>query len=392
MSRQNLRKRYTYHTRTQLPDGRTVNHRYRYSHRLNYGLFDVIYATLLTIRHLEGPVQIDLFIGPPSGRHARRHWASTGQRLIENMIDANGRIRLTYREPVNSSAGLPYGDFAYDVDLGQINMGLDVGVDVNLPEPGSLAKFIAEQDIDISSTYSLCPRVLPITPEMEESAEMVRRALTTLHEGPAPKRVGPIRMMSESELRPEAMAWLMASDVTVRESVLKELDVLKGLIEPKSGPEDHIVDQTVNLSRVEEISANYHLGFTPADFDGNALQSSERDSAYDQWLRRRDRDVELVGSMVKSGQLVLDSASPNGGAYRTIRAPGTMDKIRHNCEDPSMLQRLTQLVHAEPIMTPLYENGKPVLNADGTPFMVIDESLMTYPTVEQFVDGPKQKD
>jgi hypothetical protein len=241
-----------------------------------------------------------------------------------------------------------------------------------------------------------------ITQVPVESGDEVRKTLTEGKEGPAPKRTGPIRIMSEAEYRPgtpgllspEVVDELMKMSEPPQHSALLD----RVLMAPMTPGELNVIQATGRQERLhnfinhslapfgvilkpaeKELSVKEHAdevwrlvqeGVARGDIilerdqegklTGKGIPAQHvdkiRDFTYPMWLRQRDRDVELAATRT------------------SVTGPSTMDKIRHNCEDPKSVEPLTLLWHPPVEYVPVFKDGKQVFNEDGTPAMMIGEA------------------
>lgn len=373
-----------------------------------------------------GPIRIELYEGPSSARCNKRLLAMAGNFGEPKIVDYLGLLRP--KSDMHVADTLP--------GLGKGVLGLDPR---NAEFDGSVLmdspiKPCRPNPIRVASDFELAAW----SGALNDGVSSSRKQMMGGHIAQTP-RSGPIRIMGEPEFRDGQYPVLKPE---VIEELLKMSEPPHPVVPPRRTERtlnfinrqlapfgvvfqsiDEVPTEKADLS--EAIYAQYQK-------QNPGLDRAAFDEAYERWLSQRDAlfqhavlkdhaeqvqrlkeegvargdiiperdsDGNLTGrghtapSMwdqlkegnvgFKRGELALLTArhDPNGPRKSMLGINiATADKIRHNCEDPRSLQRRTMLVHDEPVMVPLFENGKQVFNEDGTPVMVIDELSMMYPT------------
>ncbi len=288
------------------------------------GAFDRSSRNTLTGKKI-GPLRIELYVGRPSARHSKRLIAMAGHFGAPKITDCMGKVfpsmgaRLTddeyfYRRRAleQVQAGLPIEDIlpgGKDHDksvaeeigyLGLLNdPANDLGPELRQRWSESLSGAL------IGGASSLRQQMMAghVTQNPVESSDEVRKALTEGKEGPAPKRTGPIRIMSEPEYRPGTPG-LLSPEVVDELMKMSEPQHPAGLdrvlMAPLTPGELNVIQTTGrqqrNLDLVNRVLAPVGVIFKTVDKEKSTKEHVDkiRDFAYPMWLRQRDRDVEIA--------------------------------------------------------------------------------------------------
>jgi len=289
-----------------------------------------------------GPVRIELYEGPSSARHNKRLIAMAGDFGAPKIVDYLGLLRpKSDMHVADILPGLENGVLGLDPR----NAEFDGSVLDNIPF------FEHGRDFDGDALNSGQDDFTIDVGEISqaEHREVIRKMLTEDPEGPAPKprRPQPIRLASDFELAAWAGALsdgvsssrkqMFAGHIAQRLAVPLtpgELNVIQatGRQERQRSFINHaltpfgVILKTVDESSVDKVDINSaemrDLIYSHYEKQNPDVERARFDDAYEKWLAQRDRDVELAVTR-----------SP-------LMRPSTMDKIRHNCEDPKTVHPL----------------------------------------------------